>query len=187
MHRLLLPALLLLVGCRSSESIIRQQQDELITLRAENARLQEELTRLRSPSATPAPSATAEGVGQTVEVLSTDLYFESGRATLNPDGLARLAQVAARLKGVFADRTIRVEGYTDSNPIGERLRELYPSNWELAAARAAAVVRHLQQVHQIDGSRFEVVGFGEYQPVASNAAAEGRRQNRRVRIAVLAR
>jgi chemotaxis protein MotB len=186
MHRRFLLALLLLAGCRSSESIIRQQQDELVALRAENTRLQEELARLRSVPPT-TPSGTDEGIGQTVEVLSTDLYFESGQATLNPEGIARLAQVAARLKGAFVNHIIRVEGYTDSNPIGERLRVLYPSNWELAAARAAAVVRHLQQAHQIDGSRFEVVGFGEYRPLASNAAAEGRQQNRRVRIAVLPR
>jgi chemotaxis protein MotB len=123
--------------------------------------------------------------GETVEVLSTDLHFKSGSADLSPEGVEKLKGVAERIKRKFPERNLRVEGFTDSRPIGERLVDRFPSNWELSAARAAAVVRHLRWTHGIAADRFEVVGFGPHQPVATNETAEGRRQNRRVRIAVL--
>jgi chemotaxis protein MotB len=47
------------------------------------------------------------------------------------------------------------------------------------------VVRHLQWTHELSPDRFEVVGFGQYQPIATNETAEGRSENRRVRVAVL--
>jgi chemotaxis protein MotB len=124
-------------------------------------------------------------VGETITVLLTDLYFESGSATLTPDGVARLAEVASTIRSRYPDRRIRVEGHTDSNPIGPSLKDTYPSNWELSSARAAAVVRHFQWTHGMIPEQFEVVGFGNYQPVGTNATADGRKRNRRVRIAVL--
>jgi chemotaxis protein MotB len=123
--------------------------------------------------------------GETVEVLSTDLYFESGSAQLTPEGVDKLKSVAQTLTRDYPDRIIRVEGYTDNKPIGDKLKSRFPSNWELSTGRASAVVRHLQWTHEIAPERFEVVGFGPYQPIATNDTAEGRRENRRVRIAVL--
>jgi chemotaxis protein MotB len=123
--------------------------------------------------------------GETIEVLSTDLFFESGSAQLTNEGVERLVSVAEMLRTQYADRAIRVEGYTDDNPIGDRLSQRFPSNWELSAARASAVVRHLQWTHELSPDRFEVVGFGQYQPIATNETAEGRSENRRVRVAVL--
>ena len=123
--------------------------------------------------------------GETVAVLPTDIFFESGSAQLSAEGTRRLVEVAQRLRTQFPGRTIRVEGYTDSQPIGPNLQRTYPSNWELSAARAAMVARHLQWTHSFDGTRMEVVGLGEYHPLATNATAEGREQNRRVRVAVL--
>jgi chemotaxis protein MotB len=123
--------------------------------------------------------------GETVAVLPTDIFFESGSAQLSAEGTRRLVEVADRLRSQYPGRTIRVEGYTDSQPIGPNLQRTYPSNWELSAARAAMVARHLQWTHSFDGTRMEVVGLGEYHPLATNATAEGREQNRRVRVAVL--
>lgn len=124
--------------------------------------------------------------GETIKVLSTDVYFQSGSAELTEKGVEELEGVAQRIRKTYTDRTIRIEGYTDAQPIGERLAETYPSNWELSAARAARVARHFQWTHDMDPTRMEVVGFGSHHPVASNETAEGRRQNRRVRVAVLA-
>ncbi len=177
-----------LVGCSGSKDVIRRQQDEIAELRVQNERLRNELER--SGMKLPARSTTSacgngECVGETITVLLTDLYFESGSAALNADGVARLASVADEIRASYRGRNLRVEGHTDSNPIGPALKVTYPSNWELSAARAASVVRHLQWTHKMSPDRFEVVGFGPYAPVATNDTEKGRRENRRVRIAVL--
>ena len=69
-----------------------------------------------------------------------------------------------------------VEGFTDDRPIQS---DQYPSNWELSASRAAAVVR-LLDAEGVDPQRMAAVGYGQFQPVARNDTAEGRRRNRRV-------
>ncbi len=180
-------AMLATTACSSSKDIIRRQQEEIAQLRVQNEELRD---RVAGGAVQPEriveiqPCDEQACVGETITVLLTDLYFESGSATLTADGVARLADVAATIRGQYGDRRIRVEGHTDSNPIGASLKNLYPSNWELSASRAAAVVRHFQWTHRMDPARFEVVGFGHHMPVGSNSTAEGRKQNRRVRIAV---
>ena len=149
-------------------------RDEVARLREENADLREALNLQRQSGER----------GQTVAVLSSDLLFESGSAALSPEAAAELSNVAATLRAQYPGRTIRVEGYTDSNPIGPALAQRFPTNWELSAARAAVVARELQALG-FDPARMEVVGLGEYQPLATNATPEGRQQNRRVRIAAL--
>ena len=59
----------------------------------------------------------------------------------------------------------------------------YPTNWELSAARAASVVRMLDN-GGVDPQRLAAVGYGEYRPVADNTTAAGRRANRRVVLLV---
>lgn len=166
----------LLVGlsaCGSSKSA-----SDVEELRRENEQLRAELREARK-------EASAIQRGETVQVLSTDVYFKSGSAELTDKGVEELKSVAQEIRSQFPNRTIRIEGYTDSRPIGDQLKDKYPSNWELSAARAARVARHFRWTHDMDPERFEVVGFGEYHPVASNETAEGRRKNRRVRVAVL--
>lgn len=168
---LLAPLLLTLAACGSSSNVQE--------LRRENEQLRAKLQEART-------EASSLQRGETIKVLSTDVYFQSGSADLTEKGVQELEKVAQRIRMEYADRTIRVEGYTDSKPIGDKLEEKYPSNWELSAARAARVVRHFQWTHDMAPKRFEVVGFGPYHPVASNDTPEGRRKNRRVRVAVLA-
>ena len=74
-----------------------------------------------------------------------------------------------------------VGGFTDNVPISKRLAEQFPSNWDLAAARATNVVRKLED-SGVPKGRMVVVSFGENQPVASNDTAEGRSKNRRIEI-----
>ena len=156
--------------------------NQIDSLRAQNADLE---YRLRQAMQREVESARNGERGETVAVLPADIFFESGSAALRPEGVDRLAEVAQRLRAEFPDREIRVEGYTDDKPIGPNLEAQYPSNWELSAARAATVARHLQWTHGFEGQRMEVVGLSQYHPQASNATAEGRQQNRRVRIAVM--
>lgn len=79
---------------------------------------------------------------------------------------------------------IRIEGHSDPIPLGPSLRDRYPSNWELSAARASAVARALIDEYELSPGRVEVVAYGDAQPIATNDTAEGRKQNRRVRIAL---
>ena len=178
---------LLLAGCSGSNPQANMPpatdgnlSDEVARLEDENAQLRQDLINARQRA-----NSGVMRRGETIEVLSTDLYFESGSAQLTPEGVEKLKSIAATLKREYPDRIIRVEGYTDDKPIGDKLKVQFPSNWELSTGRASAVVRHLQWTHGISPERFEVVGFGPYQPIATNETADGRRENRRVRIAVL--
>ena len=93
-----------------------------------------------------------------------------------------LQTVAQRLAG--SDYSIAVEGYTDDRPISASLSKRYPSNWELAGARAAQVVR-LFASGGIDAERLTAVSRGDTHPVADNGTAEGRARNRRIEFLVL--
>ncbi|MDD2558310.1 MAG: OmpA family protein, partial [Desulfuromonas sp.] len=85
----------------------------------------------------------------------------------------------------ISNKRICVEGHTDNLPIKQSMQEIFPSNWELAAARAANVVHFLQDEIGIDGKNLEIRAMGHYQPVANNNTAEGRAQNRRIEIVLV--
>jgi chemotaxis protein MotB len=88
--------------------------------------------------------------------------------------------VASVLAGI-PDREFQVEGHTDNVPIATAR---FPSNWELAAARALSVV-HLLQEQGVRPESVSGAAFGEYRPVADNADPAGRRLNRRIEIVML--
>ena len=123
--------------------------------------------------------------GLTLETLLVDDLFKPASAELTEAGMARLDETAARLADSYSDRSIRVEAHSDNVTVGPSLKEKYPSNWELSAARAAAVVRYLSEHDGLRAEQFAILSYGEVKPVSSNATAEGRRRNRRIRIAVL--
>ncbi len=103
------------------------------------------------------------------------LFFQPGQADLKATAKPFLGGVAKVLeKSKFY---LIVEGHTDNLPIKTAV---FPSNWELSAARATAVVRHLNQEGGISARRMAAIGFGPYYPLASNRSAEGRGKNRRV-------
>jgi chemotaxis protein MotB len=112
--------------------------------------------------------------------INTSLLFASGSAQLSAEAVPVLEELAGILRDFPA--RIRVEGFTDTVPIST---PAFPSNWELSAARAASVV-HLFSRNDLDPTRMAAIGYGEFRPVAGNDTAEGRRQNRRVTIVVLA-
>lgn len=111
--------------------------------------------------------------------LSNEILFSSGSAELNKVGEEVITRVSPRFKDI--PHQIVVAGFTDNIPIRGTLLEKYPSNWELAAARAASVVKLLEK-SGIDSYKLIAVSFGENQPVASNDTEDGRRQNRRIEI-----
>ncbi|WP_245846214.1 OmpA/MotB family protein [Longibacter salinarum] len=149
-----------------------QYYRELRALRDQTARMTYELDALRDG-------------GQTLSERRVDQLFQPASATLTEGGLEALKPVAAQLRQAYPEREVRVEGHSDDTPLGESMKETYPSNWELSTARAAAVVRALIDLSGLDANQFVAVGYGATRPVASNRTASGRRANRRVRVAVL--
>jgi chemotaxis protein MotB len=112
------------------------------------------------------------------------ILFDSGEAEIKAAGLEVLRRVGNILKGV-EDKHVRVEGHTDDVPISSRLQQIFPTNWELSAARATNVVRFLQSEVGIEGKRLSACGFSKYRPVADNDTPEGRAQNRRIQIVLM--
>lgn len=110
--------------------------------------------------------------------LSSSLLFPSGDALPHQDAFDIIEKIA-RILGPF-DNPIQVEGFTDNLPIRTAL---YPTNWELSAARAASIVRMLA-MSDVAPQRLAAVGYGEFQPIADNADSEGRARNRRVVLVI---
>lgn len=106
--------------------------------------------------------------------LNTKVLFASGSAKLLPEATEILKPLVDIFKKLSAP--IQVEGFTDSMPISN---EMFPSNWELSSARAAAVVRQFVNM-ELPASQFVVVGYGANFPIASNKTLVGREINRRV-------
>jgi chemotaxis protein MotB len=113
--------------------------------------------------------------------LVDKVLFASGEAALSPRGEEVLARLGAVLEGV-KDRNIQVSGHTDDSPPSEKLKAIYPTNWELSVARAVNVVRFLGERAKVPQRRLVATGHGEFQPVAANATPQGRARNRRIEI-----
>ncbi|MET0125824.1 flagellar motor protein MotD [Pseudomonas caspiana] len=110
--------------------------------------------------------------------LSSGLLFGSGDAMPSDKAFTIIEKVAKIIKPF--DNPIHVEGFTDDQPISTAQ---YPTNWELSSARSASIVRMLA-MEGVNPSRLASVGYGEFQPVASNATVEGRGRNRRVVLVI---
>ena len=111
--------------------------------------------------------------------LPEAVLFASGSAKLKKEGvrvLAELGPVLASLKG----REFQVGGHTDNKPIRTKR---FPSNWELAGARAIDVGELLIE-YGVPGNRISAAAYADTQPVESNDTAEGRAKNRRIEIAL---
>lgn len=114
-----------------------------------------------------------------IEIDISSVYlFVSGSARLSDLSIPILQRLANVLKSY--KNPVQVEGFTDNRPINTAV---YPSNWELSAARAASVV-HLFAKSGIEPGRMVAIGYGEHRPVADNATESGRSRNRRVVIVI---
>ena len=115
-----------------------------------------------------------------VITLSGSLLFESGKADLRPESAEVLSRLANLLDS--AEGKIRIEGHSDNIPIATAG---IPSNWELSAYRAAAVLRYLTETAGMPSARFETAGYAEYRPLVPNDTRENRARNRRVEIILM--
>ena len=118
--------------------------------------------------------------GLVVRVLTDNLLYESGSATLQP-GADKLLDEVAQLLNLDSSHPITVEGHTDNQPISNAQ---FPSNWELSTARATNVVRFLIS-QGVNRYRLGAVGYADLHPIDSNATAAGRARNRRVEIVLM--
>jgi chemotaxis protein MotB len=114
-------------------------------------------------------------------MLPHDVLFASGSVELKPEGQELLRELTEEIKS--QPYQIAVLGFTDNVPVGPKMQAQFPSNWEVAGARAASVVR-LMQAEGVPPAQLVAVSRGENQPIASNATAEGRAQNRRIDVRI---
>jgi chemotaxis protein MotB len=115
--------------------------------------------------------------GLVIELLTDDVFFDSGQAVLKPPAVSMLGKIGDVLRAE-AEHPIVVEGHTDSQPIAT---SQYPSNWELSGARASAVIRAFAS-DGVQRGRLSGALHGAESPIASNASAAGRSRNRRVDV-----
>jgi chemotaxis protein MotB len=115
-----------------------------------------------------------------VITLSGSLLFNSGQADLRPEAAEILARLANLLEPT--EGKIRIEGHTDNIPIATAQ---IPSNWELSAYRASAVLRYFTETVGLPPDRFETAGYGEFRAIYPNDSRENRAKNRRVEIILL--
>lgn len=172
---------------------IERLQRSLSDLQGQKAQLKDEIGQLKSThdailselkDQIQNREVTIEELEEKLSVTFMDrVLFKSGRATITREGREILRKVGDILKNV-TDKQIRVVGHTDNKAILPEYRNKYPSNWELSAARAGAVVRYFQKEMGLNARNMEAVGRSFYEPIASNETEEGRAQNRRVNIII---
>lgn len=133
-------------------------------------------------------SIDEEGLQEAVKITMTEkgihiiiadpILFDLGSDHLKSEAVPALDVVAELLKETPASE-VTVEGHTDNWPIQS---DRFPTNWELSAARALAVVKYFAFKKGLDPTRFAATGYGEYRPIAPNDTPENRTLNRRVDI-----
>jgi chemotaxis protein MotB len=117
-------------------------------------------------------------------VFESEVLFPSGSATLTPEGMAAMDQIAEAIlelqKEIPKDINwaLQINGHTDARPISN---PQFPSNWELSTARASAVVKYLVS-KGVPGERLVAAGYGEFQPVDPGNTEEAYQKNRRIEL-----
>jgi OOP family OmpA-OmpF porin len=106
------------------------------------------------------------------ETVTLNVEFDFDKATIRSADDAQLSNIATVLKNHEEISGVEVKGYTDS--VGS---DAY--NLKLSDSRANSVVGRMTE-NGVAANRLTAKGYGEAAPVASNATAEGRQQNRRV-------
>jgi len=170
----------------------RQDIEKLNKLKSEYARLQDELSELERAKAELESRLRQEISDKEVSVdlmdrglvitFVAEVLFDSGKAKLRNEALARLGKVAEVLQTTVRDLNVGIEGHTDNIPIKY---SGWKSNWELSGARAMSVLHYLIDDQGLTPERLSATGYGEYRPIMPNDTAEGRQKNRRVEIVIL--
>lgn len=178
----------------SAQAMLEQSEADKQQLLKENQDLSADLSRVsRAPgstgsagmagSVTPsgagqsAPAASVSGSSDVVLTVAGDVLFDPGRVSLKASGRRELDRIARLILTQYPTNTIRVEGYTDSDPIR---KSKWKSNEQLSAERALSVEKYLV-ARGIDADRIYSAAMGSARPKSSKEAS------RRVEIVILAK
>jgi chemotaxis protein MotB len=118
-------------------------------------------------------------------VFQSEVFFDSGSASLRPEGRAQLDKLAGAIldleKQIPSDIpwVLRVDGHTDIRPV--TATSAFRSNWDLSAGRAISVVQYLIS-KGVPPSRLAAAGFGEFQPIDTGTSEEALSHNRRIEL-----
>jgi outer membrane protein OmpA-like peptidoglycan-associated protein len=122
--------------------------------------------------------ATITRVGEGIKItFDSGILFDIDKSALQPQAQTNLTKLAVILNK-YEDTEILVEGHTDATGPEDH-------NMDLSIRRAQSVSSYLS-IQQVMSTRFNVLGYGEVQPIADNETVEGRQMNRRVEIAIFA-
>ncbi|MCI0440444.1 MAG: OmpA family protein, partial [Chloroflexi bacterium] len=114
--------------------------------------------------------------------VASDALFLGDGASIRGAAQKFLDTLAALLQ-TLPDYQVRVEGHTDNVAIAAAARKQWPTNWEMSAARAAAIGRYLTS-KGLEPARLSIGGYGASRPVAPNETPEGQAQNRRIDLLI---
>lgn len=108
--------------------------------------------------------------------LPSDILFDFDKYNIRPNARGALKKVAIVIKS-YPGKTVLIEGYTDSEGSEEY-------NMKLSFKRAESIKQWLRDMEKLIDTKFQIKGWGESKPKASNDTAEGRQKNRRVEITI---
>jgi len=170
---------------------IRDQSEEIARLKGQLSSVSDKLRASEAEMEKLRKLARSIGEGATVRdtvegpvlLFPEKILFDSGMATIKPQGENALKKVAAFLKE-NPQISVRVDGHTDTDPI-RRTRNLWDSNHHLSAARSLSVFHFLTKSENIGEGRVHIAGFGPNRPIASNSTTAGKKENRRVEFLIL--
>ncbi len=177
--------------CNDYKELLAERDVQIVELQAQIAEreatiaeghqlaeeLREQISQVEAEKA-----VLVEQLGEVVTVTIPDeVLFASGQTMILDTMIPTLEAMKDAIEA-YPEWEIFVEGYTDDQKIWPDFHEVWPTNWELGAARASAVARYMTNWLDMDASRFAVVSYGPFRPVGDNETVEGRKQNRFVRI-----
>jgi outer membrane protein OmpA-like peptidoglycan-associated protein len=170
---------------------VRQAEGRITEVDSKAAAAQNSATQAQQSASAAGDAATAVGTrADAIEAASRKLLFEVvlsedqgqfkfGAIELPEEAAGAIDQMVSSLQNQKSAVWIEVEGHTDN--VGDKTY-----NERLGLERAEAVKRYLHEKHQVPLHKINVISYGEDKPAAPNRTREGRAQNRRVVIKVLA-
>src|SRR5690625_2468575 len=164
----------------NEHELAEEQEDPGIVELEKLLSMQERIEKyiaLNSLTETLGTKLTGEGLLVTVR---TDITFDSGSATVKPQG-QEIAKQIAQFLNTDPPQEIVVSGHADDIPMNNHE---FASNWELSSMRAIQFMYLLLDESEIDPKWFSARGFGEYRPLVPNTSDENRAINRRVEVLI---